>query len=194
MRISASLGLLTLAVLLLSCGKEKPGPTGDWPLDFHLPLDPLYIHSGGLRPSGEGTLFFMKGEEPDQPRLVVSRLRVDLPPDLILEDQSNLGEEARLLEEGELFSVQAVNASGLGLRRVVQPFPAFDSTLVLLFDTRVFVVGPWTYSFSWQQLPQDTALTSTYEGWMRRLRFLPSALADTVGGNEDIEDAQDGGE
>lgn len=195
-RASASMGALLALGLLQSCGREKPVPNGDWPLDFHLPLDPVYTHSGGMRPSGEGTLFFMHGDEPDQPRLVVSRLRVDLPPDQILENQANLGEEARLLDEGEIFTVQAVNASGLGLRRVVQPFPEFDSTLTLVFDTRVFVVGPWTYSFAWQQVPQDTALTSSYEGWMRRLRFLPGALEDTAGvAEEDLDSSsQDEGE
>lgn len=182
--------LILPAALAFSCHKDAAPVTGDWPLDFHMPIDPVFKVSGGLRPSGEGSLFFLKGDEPDLPRLVVARRRVEIPPDQFLEEDVELGANAQVLSEGEIFTVQAINASGLGLKRLIQPFPAYDSTLTLAFDTRVFVVGPWTYSFTWQQVPEDSALATAYASWIRRLRFLPGAMVDSVALTEDAEDGE----
>lgn len=185
MRVFAMPAILLAMGLLLSCGKEPAPATGDWPLDFHMPMDATFRMSGRPGPSGDGTLCFMRGDEPDQPRLVVSRRRLDLPPDQVLEEAVSLGDGVVMVEEGEMHTVNAINATGLGMRHIVQPFPAFDSTLTLAFDTRVFVVGPWTYSFAWQQVPEDTALATTYESWIQRLRFLPGALVDSAVVEED---------
>lgn len=177
----------SLAILaLLGCSRDRL-PAGDWPLGFHLPVDPAYHMSAGLRRNGEGSVFFISGDEPDAPRLVVRRHRLRRTLEEILEDELALGPESRVLERGEPFDARAVNAAGVGVRQVVMPFADFDSTLVLLFDTRVFLVGDWAYSLVWQQPPADSALTRRYEGWLTALRFQPEAEApqDTADREED---------
>ncbi|MDP2361885.1 MAG: hypothetical protein Q8O14_14235 [bacterium] len=172
--VLSAAGLLLAALLTGGCTRKEER-SNDWPMGFHLPLGPEFILSGGLRPNGEGTLYFLRSDEPDDPRLVVRRRALGLSLEEFLEEEIDLGEQVELLDRGDPFPVTAVNATGLGLRQVVRPFPDFDSTLVLLFDVRAYLVGSWCYGFSWQQAPEDQAALAAYEGWMERLRFLPEA-------------------
>ena len=182
----ASTLVLLLVLLAGGCGRTSK-PQVDWPLGFHLAVDPAFKSSCTLRPSGEGTLYFLRGDEPDEPRLVVRKRQLRLSLEAALEEESALGMGPLVLEEGETFRVQAVNAVGLGLRRRVQPFPQVDSTLVLLYDTRIFAVGNFSCAFTWQQVPGDSASLATYESWMKHLRFNIAdadtfkAAADTTG-------------
>jgi hypothetical protein len=178
-RSTLVLSPLLLILLLAGCGREKK-PPDTWPLGFRLPIDPSFLPSGTQRPNGEGSLFFLCGEEPDKPRLVVRKRALRLGLDESLEEELQLGEDPVVLERGEPFGVRAVNAAGLGVRQTVSPFPRQDSTLVLLYDTRVFAVGNFCFSFVWQQLPEDSLLLARYEGWMAHLTFLADGdAADT---------------
>jgi len=174
--------ILALALLAWAggCGRGRT-PQGDWPLGFHLEVDADFRPSGMQRPNGEGSLYFLHGDEPDQPRLVVRKRRLRLSLQETLEESLELGEGPRVLEQGEPFRVQALNAAGLGARQRVMPFPEADSSLVLLFDTRVFLVGDFSYAFHWQQPPGDSDVLRRYEGWLRHLRFASPDSAGITG-------------
>ncbi len=181
-RLSLLLLLLGAAGLMSMPGcARKESPKAEWPLGFKLEIPATYKLSGGLRPNGEGTVYFLCGDAPDLPRLTVRKRAHKLELVDHLAEELILGNSPVILEEGEVFDVKALNAEGLGQRVVVQPIPKVDSTLTLLFDIRVFSHGNDVWTFVWQQLPEDSVGLKQYEERLTKLEFLiPPAASDSL--------------
>ncbi|MFA7331225.1 MAG: hypothetical protein WC326_09135 [Candidatus Delongbacteria bacterium] len=162
--------VLALVLLTAGCGKPK-APAGDWPLGFHLDMPAAFQATSLVRPNGEATLYLLSGDEPDLARLTVRKRlrRLELLDHLA--EELDLGGTPLLLEEGETFDVKAVNAEGLGRTLLIQPFPLMDSTLVLLYDVRVFNRGAFAWTFIWQQEPADSAGYRDYQTRLQGLIF-----------------------
>ncbi len=157
------------------CG-HREHPSGDWPLGFHLDMPAAFQATTMVRPNGEATLYLLSGDAPDLARLTVRKRLRQLELLDHLEEELDLGGTPLLLEEGETFDVRAVNAEGLGRTLVVQPFPLLDSTLVLLYDVRVYNRGAFAWAFVWQQEPADSAGYRDYQTRLQGLIFLEDSV------------------